>query len=101
MTKAMESCDQSWNLTNFAPEFYQIFALRLERGGEQQIFLSCACFLITQPFLNIYRHAIHQIKAEYHSYLLVSMILYNLSENRKRNIKLIFLTFIFRTPISP
>ena len=25
---------------------------------------------------NIYRHAIHQIKAEYHSYLLVSMIVY-------------------------
>ena len=24
--------------------------LRLERGGGQQIVLSCACFLITQPF---------------------------------------------------
>ena len=54
--------------------------LRLERGGGQQIILSCACFLITQPFLNIYRHAIYQIKAEYHSCLVVSMILYNLSE---------------------
>ena len=53
------------------------FFLRLERGGGQRIFLSCACFLITQPFLNIYRHAIHQMKAEYHSYLLVSIILYN------------------------
>ena len=41
------------------------------------MFLSCACFLITQPFLKIYRHAIHQMKAEYHSYLLVSMILYD------------------------
>ena len=54
--------------------------LRLERGGEQHIFLSCACFLIIKPFLNIYRHAIHQIEAEYRSYLLVIMILYNSSE---------------------
>ena len=54
--------------------------LRLERGGGQRIFLSCACLLITQSFLKIYRHAIHQIKAEYHSYLLVSMTLYNSSE---------------------
>ena len=54
--------------------------LRLERGGGQRIFLSCACFLITQSFLKIYRHAIHQIKAEYHSYLLASLILYNSSE---------------------
>ena len=44
------------------------------------MYLSCAVFLITQPFLNIYRHAIHQIEAEYHSYRLVSMILYNSSE---------------------
>ena len=28
--------------------------LRLERGGEQQMFLSCAFFLSTQPFMNIY-----------------------------------------------
>ena len=61
--------------------------LRLERGGGQQMFLSCACFLITQPFLNIYRHAIHQMKAEYHSYLLVSMILYNLSEVKIKIVK--------------
>ena len=51
--------------------------LRLERGGGQRIFITCACFLITQPFLNIYRHAIHQMKAEYHDYLQVSIILYN------------------------
>ena len=55
-------------------------SLRLERGGGQWIFISCACFLITQSFLKIYRHAIHKIKAEYHSYLMVSMILYNSSE---------------------
>ena len=54
--------------------------LRLERGGGQQILLSCVCFLITQPFLNIYRHAIYQIRAEYHSYLVVSRILYDSSE---------------------
>ena len=59
---------------------YIDMTLRLERGGGQQIFLSCAVFLITQPFMNIYRHAIHQITAEYHSYLMVSMILYNSSE---------------------
>ena len=52
----------------------------LERGGWQRIFLIYACFLITQPFLKIYRHTKHQIKAEYHSYLLVSIILYNSSE---------------------
>ena len=57
-----------------------ITILLLERGGGQRIFLSCACFLITQSFLKIYRHAIHQIKAGYHSYLLVSMILYNSCE---------------------
>ena len=61
--------------------------LRLERVGGQQIFQSCACFLITQPFLNIYRHAIHQLKAEYHSYLLVSMMLYNLSEVKLKIVK--------------
>ena len=72
------------------------FQLRLERGGGQRIFISCACFLITQPFLKIYRHTIHQIKAEYHSYLLVSIILYNSSEVNR---KFIFLTFIFRTQL--
>ena len=51
--------------------------LKVRGGGGQQIFQSCACFFITQPFLDIYRHAIHQIKADYHSYLLVIMILYN------------------------
>ena len=61
--------------------------LRLERRGGQQIFLSCACFLITQSFLNIYRHAIPQMKAEYHSYLLVSMILYNLIEVKLKIMK--------------
>ena len=40
--------------------------LRLEREGEPQIFLSCAVYLITKPLLNICRHAVHQIKAEYH-----------------------------------
>ena len=53
---------------------------RLDRGEGQPMFLSCVCFLITQPFLNIYRHAIHQIKAEYHSYLLVIIIVYNSSD---------------------
>ena len=54
--------------------------LRLEWGGGQYILLSCACFLITQPFLNICRHAIYQIEKEIK--------------------KKIFLTFIFRTQIS-
>ena len=39
--------------------------LRLERGGGQRIPPSCACFSINQTFLNINRHIIHQIKAEY------------------------------------
>ena len=70
-------------------EIYEKFKvrLRLKRVGGQQIFQSCACFLITQPFLNIYRHAIHQLKAEYHSYLLVSMMLYNLSEVKLKIVK--------------
>ena len=61
--------------------------LRLERGGGRQILLSCACFLITQPFLNIYRHAIYQIKAGYHGYLMVSMILYNSGEVKLKIVK--------------
>ena len=61
--------------------------LRLERGGGQQILLSRACFLITQPFLNIYRHAIYQIKDEYHGYLLVSMILYYSSKVKLKIVK--------------
>ena len=61
--------------------------LRLERGGGQQIVLSCACFLIAQPFFNIYRHAIHKMKAEYHSYLLVTIILYNSSEVKTKIVK--------------
>ena len=66
---------------------FSIAQLRLERGGGQQIALSCACFLITQPFFNIYRHAIHQMKAEYHSYLLVTIILYNSSEVKPKIVK--------------
>ena len=57
-----------------------IDSLRLDRGGGQLMFLIFACFLITQPFLNVYRHAIHQIKAEYHSHLLVLILLYNSSD---------------------
>ena len=55
-------------------------------GGGQGIFLSCACFLITQPFLNILRHAIHQIKAAYHSYSLVSMELYYSSDLKLKTV---------------
>ena len=61
--------------------------LKVREGGGQQIFQSCVCFFITQPFLDIYRHAIHQIKAEYHSYLLVIMILYNSSEVKLKIVK--------------
>ena len=63
---------------------------RLERVGGQQIFLNCVFFLIARPFLKIYRHAIHQIKAEYHSNLLVSMILYSLSEVKLKFVKEIY-----------
>ena len=61
--------------------------LRLERGGGPRIFPSCACFLIAQPFLTIYRHAIHQMNAECHGYLLVSMISYNSSEVKLKIMK--------------
>ena len=61
--------------------------LRLDRGGGQQLFLSCACFLITQPLLNIFRHAIHQIKAEYHSYPLVLITVFNSSDVKLKIVK--------------
>ena len=61
--------------------------LRLDRVGGQLMFLSCACFLITQPFLNIIRHAIHQLKAEYHSYLLELIILYSSSDVKLKIVK--------------
>ena len=61
--------------------------LRLERGGGERIFLSCAVFLITQVFLKIYRQSIHQIEAEYHSYLLASMTLYNSRELELKVVK--------------
>ena len=52
---------------------------------------SYACFLITQPFLKIYRHTIHQIKAEYHSYLL-----YNSSKSEKcKGNRIFFFQFYF------
>ena len=47
------------------------------REGRRAANFPKLCSLITQPFLKIYRHAMHQIKAEYHSSLVVSMILYN------------------------
>ena len=65
----------------------KVYSLRLERGVGQQIFQSCVCFLIIPPFLNIYRHAIHQIKADYHSYLLVLMILYVSSDVKLKTMK--------------
>ena len=37
----------------------EVMKLRLEREGGQWIFLSCACFLIIEQSLNIFRHAIH------------------------------------------
>ena len=61
---------------------YTCRSLRLEKGGGQQTFISCECFLIAQPFLNIYRHAIHQIEAEYHSYPL-----HNSSEVKMKIVK--------------
>ena len=36
---------------------------------------------------HIYRHAIYQMKAEYHSYLLVTLILYNSSDVKLKIVK--------------
>ena len=47
----------------------------------------CAFFLSTQSFMNIYGHVIHQMKAEYHSHILVTMILYNSSEVKLKIVK--------------
>ena len=76
--------------------------LRLERGGGQTVFLSCACFSIAQPVLGIHRHTLHQIEAEYHSYLMTSAVKFMVVEvqNHERNKNMNFLTFIFRTQIS-
>ena len=73
--------------SNKGSDHEKVYILRLDRGGGQQIFLSCACLLITQPLLNIYRHAIHQIKAEYHSYRMVLIILYNLNDVKLKIVK--------------
>ena len=54
-----------------------VILLRLERGVGQRICLSCACFVIARSIRNIYRHTIHQIKAEYHSYRMVSLVYCN------------------------
>ena len=48
--------------------------LRLDRGGGQRISVSCACFLIARPFLDIHTHTLHQIEADYHSYPMMSLI---------------------------
>ena len=41
----MECCDQSWNFTNFAPNFYHFFwvtAKKLSRNLESPHFLTCS-----------------------------------------------------------
>ena len=47
--------------------------LRLDYGDGSLIGLGCAFSLISQALLNIERHVIHQIEAEYLSYPLVLM----------------------------
>ena len=39
----------------------------------RRFIVSCACFLITQSFSNIYRQIIHHIEAEYFSYKMISI----------------------------
>ena len=56
------------------------FSFKVREGRTAANFPELCVFFITQLFLKIYRQYIHQIKAGYHSYLLVSMILYNSSE---------------------
>ena len=48
-------------------------ALKVREGRLEgsSVWVSCACFLINLLFLNVFRHAIHQIKAVYLSYLMV------------------------------
>ena len=60
------------------------------REGRRAADFSKSCvfpYLLTQPFLNIHRHAIYQTKAEYHGYLLLSMIVYNSSEVKLKIVK--------------
>ena len=51
------------------------------------MFLSCIGFLITQPCLNIYRHAVQQIRAEYYRYPLEVIILYNSGDIQLKSMK--------------
>ena len=48
-----------------------VFCLRLDYGDGSMIRLGCGYSLISQALLNIERHVIHQMKAEYYSYRLV------------------------------
>ena len=72
----------------FSILFYYYFIGNFKvRKGRRAANFSKLWVLIAQPFLIIYRHAIHQIKAEYHRYLLVSVILYDSSEVKLKIVK--------------
>ena len=44
--------------------------------GKLKLIVICACFFITQSFINIYKHIIHQIEAEYPFYRLISILIW-------------------------
>ena len=73
---------------------FHVSFVRLERGGGKHS-LSCACFLINLPFLNISRHTIRQIKTKYASNVVELIRITH--ENYERNT---IITFTFRTQIS-
>ena len=67
----------------------EVTCLKVRQGRRAANFPKLCVFLYytTVSGHNLYRHAIHQIKAEYHSYLLVIMILYNSSEVKLKIVK--------------
>ena len=50
--------------------------LLLEQCSQHYILVCFACFLITQLFLNIRRHIIHQCEAKYLGYRMVSTMIW-------------------------
>ena len=69
LVKMLNACHFCWSVQR------KICMILIERGAGHWIYLSRACFLIARPFLNIYRHPIHQMEAEYQSYLMISVML--------------------------
>ena len=59
-------------LCHYIPLFYTVKQCNQMSGDQHCILALWGGFPITQPFPNLYRHAIHQVKSENPSYRMVS-----------------------------